>query len=96
MTASELRTRVINEIEFVPDEQLVPLYVFIHYFRLGLEKEQEAGGEDIMEFAGCWKDMADEDFQEFLAEIEQRRHRPFYFRQHIGQSLIQRLDSLLP
>jgi hypothetical protein len=83
MTASELRTRVINEIEFVPDDQLVPLYVFIHYFRLGLEKEQEAGGEDIMEFAGCWKDMADEDFQEFLAEIEQRRHHAFVPDQEI-------------
>ena len=77
MTTSELRTRVIHEIEFVPDEQLIPLYVFIHYFRLGLEKEQEAGGEDIMEFAGCWKDITDEDFHEFLAEIEQRRHHAF-------------------
>jgi hypothetical protein len=77
MTASELRTKVIHEIEAVPDEQLIPLYMFIHYFRLGLEKEQKAQEEDMMQFAGCWKDMADEDFQEFLAEIEHRRHHAF-------------------
>jgi hypothetical protein len=77
MTISELRTKVIHEIEFFSDEQLIPLYVFIHYFRLGLEKEQKTPVEDIMQFAGCWKDLTDEDFQEFLAEIEQRRHHAF-------------------
>jgi hypothetical protein len=77
MTATELRTKVIHEIEAVPDEQLIPLYMFIHYFRLGLEKERNMPEEDIMQFAGCWKDMTDEDFQEFLADIENRRHRAF-------------------
>jgi len=77
MLATELRTKVIHEIESFPDEQLTPLYMFIHYFRLGLEKEQKSPGEDIMKFAGCWKDMSDEEFQDFLAEIEYRRHSAF-------------------
>ena len=77
MLTSELRTKVIHEIEAFPDEQLRTLYLFIHYFRLGLEKAQKSPGEDVMEFAGCWKDMSDEDFQEFLVEIEHRRHNAF-------------------
>jgi hypothetical protein len=77
MLTSELRTKVIQEIEAFPNDQLISLYKFIHYFRLGLEKEQKSPGEDIMQFAGCWKDMSDEDFQDFLAEIEQRRHNAF-------------------
>jgi hypothetical protein len=72
MLASELRTKVIHEIDAFPEEQLMPLYMFIHYFRSPGET-----GEDIMKFAGCWKDMSDTDFQDFLAEIEQRRHNAF-------------------
>ncbi len=77
MPVSGLRTKVIHEIESFPDEQLMPLYMFVHYFRLGIEQEKKTPGEDIMKFAGCWKEMSDEGFQDFLAEIEQRRHNAF-------------------
>jgi hypothetical protein len=63
---------VIEEIRLVPKNRLRDIYNFIHFFRIGLEKSQEPT-EDMMQFAGCWQDMTDEEFEHFSQEITERR-----------------------
>lgn len=67
---------VIEEIRLVPKDRLPELYNFIHFFRLGLERVRD-DAEDIMQFAGCWQDMTDEEFEDFSQEIAERRRRAF-------------------
>ncbi len=73
---STLRTRVQKEIDLIPEDKLTQVYNFIHYFRLGVEISS-GGSQQIMQFAGSWRDMPDEDFDEFLEEIAGRRRQAF-------------------
>jgi hypothetical protein len=38
-----------------------------------LEKSQITKPKSILAFAGCWKDMPDDMFNDFTAEVRQRR-----------------------
>ena len=77
MTSVLIRSKVLQEIELIPEDKLPELYNFIHYFRLGLEKSQISKPKSTLSFAGCWEDMPNEMFNDFTAEIEQRRHKAF-------------------
>jgi hypothetical protein len=69
---------VIEEIRLVPKDRLREIYDFIHFFRLGLETVRSRDAtEDIMRFAGCWQDMADDEFEDFSQEIAERRKQAF-------------------
>lgn len=68
MNSSTLKTKVLEEIDLVPEDKLPQVYDFIHYFRLGLETSGSDANR-IMQFAGCWQDMPDDMFTEFLASI---------------------------
>ncbi|MEM9274246.1 MAG: hypothetical protein AAGA80_14975 [Cyanobacteria bacterium P01_F01_bin.143] len=53
---------------------------FYHLFRTGVvmtgrERSQNTHNNknEMMQFAGIWSDMAEEDFSDFYEEIEQRR-----------------------
>lgn len=72
MEITEIQDKVMEEIKLVPKERLPELYDFIHFFRLGLETAGDDSGE-VMRFAGCWRDMTDEEFKEFSDEIAERR-----------------------
>lgn len=67
---------IIDEIKLIPNDKLAELYDFIHFYRLGLETTKNSTLE-IMSFAGCWEDMPDEEFQNFLKEISDRRRHAF-------------------
>jgi len=41
MESSDIRTEIIKEVNLVPEEKLIELYNFIHYFRLGVEDKIE-------------------------------------------------------
>ncbi|MBI3814561.1 MAG: hypothetical protein HY279_08885 [Nitrospinae bacterium] len=71
-----IRDRVIEEVKLIPKHRLSEVYDFIHYFRMGLQ-ESEGNGDKIMKFAGCWKNMPEETFNEFLQEIAERRRKAF-------------------
>ncbi|NBC12820.1 MAG: hypothetical protein GVY09_05645 [Gammaproteobacteria bacterium] len=75
MTASELRSRLQNEIRDLPDSRLQAVYDLVHFFHLGLEGEQARSQPDVMRFAGAWQDMAD--FDLFEAEIRDRRRHAY-------------------
>ena len=79
-------SQVIDEIRLVPKDRLREIYNFIHFFRLGLEKSQD-NTEDIMQFAGCWQDMKDEDFEQFSQEMTER-HRQAFFGRKYDESIV--------
>lgn len=73
---SLIRVRVIDEIKLIPDHKLSEVYEFIHYFRIGLQ-ESKGDIDKIMKFAGCWKDMSEQLFKEFIEDTRQRRKQAF-------------------
>jgi hypothetical protein len=76
MAKSAIRDRVISEVELIPEHKLSEIFDFIHYFRVGLQKSK-GNFEQIMQFAGCWKDMPEDTFNNFLVEIRRRRKQAF-------------------
>ena len=79
MKTSVTRNKLLDEIDKIPEEKLAHLYNFIHYFRLGLEVKQP-NPEKIMQLAGSWNDMPEEDFVEFMNEIKNRHSKAFSSR----------------
>lgn len=76
MSPSTERTKVIREIELIPEDRLSDVYTLLHYFRLGLQSAQKQA-RSAMQFAGAWEDMPDESFAAFIQEVRERRQRAF-------------------
>jgi hypothetical protein len=76
MNVSEIENRVIDEVRLFPQDKLPELYTFIHCYRLGIETGQN-DIRAIMQFAGCWEDMQDEEFENFAEDIAERRKIAF-------------------
>ena len=75
MTSEQIdHNKIIAEINLIPKDKRKELYDLIHKFRIGLERSHN-NIDEIMQFAGSWSDMPEEDFSDFYEEIEQRRFR---------------------
>ncbi|MCC5638611.1 hypothetical protein LC593_22810 [Nostoc sp. CHAB 5844] len=72
MNHAEWRVKVLEEVQQIPDAKLAQLYELIHGFRLSSETKSNNAAA-IMQFAGCWKDLSDKEYSEFLDEISIRR-----------------------
>jgi hypothetical protein len=57
MSDSELRVKLIEELQRIPEDKLTQLYDLIHHFRV--ESETSDRSLEIMQFAGCWADLPD-------------------------------------
>ncbi|MCE2906921.1 MAG: hypothetical protein LW814_18230 [Anabaena sp. CoA2_C59] len=79
MDLLNIRTKLITEINLIPEDKLEELYNFIHYWRLNGESSPGLL-EQTMQFAGCWNDMSDETFANFSEEINIRRQQAFFER----------------
>jgi hypothetical protein len=77
MDTTELRAKVLAEIQQIPESKLVALYELLHQFRLNLEATHGNRAESIMQFAGCWNDLSDDAFNELVEEVYQRRRQAF-------------------
>jgi hypothetical protein len=77
MDLINIRTKVITEINLIPEDKLEELYNIIHYFRLDGEISTTSI-QQTMKFAGCWNDMSDEMFGNFSEEINIRRQQAFF------------------
>lgn len=86
MDISIIRTKLLEEIEKFPKDRLGELYDFIHFFRLGLQTKTPDAGK-IIQFAGSWKDMQEEDFSEFMGDIAARRKAAFASRRDRGTGI---------
>jgi hypothetical protein len=81
MDNSDLRTKVLEEIQSVPEEQLSELYRLVHSFRIDVTSKHTSP-QTIMQFAGCWSDISDETYTEWLEDIDLRRQQAFSQRQN--------------
>lgn len=81
MEAIQTRNKLIDEISKIPDEKLPDIYNLIRYFRLGLNIEDK-NPKKILNLAGSWKDMPEEDFNDFMEEIKIRRRNAFSSRRN--------------
>lgn len=81
MGESIIQKQVLEEIKRIPENKLSELYNLLHDFRLGLQSPMNSS-EQIIQFAGCWNDMPDEVFNDFMEEINQRRELAFSRRRH--------------
>jgi len=81
MNNPELRSKVLQEIEHIPENRLVELYDLIHTFRLQAELDSSQP-QSIMQFAGFWSDLSNEIYVEFLDDISLRRQQAFSRRRN--------------
>jgi len=70
------KQKVVNELEQIPQDKLPELYELIHQYRLGLEPH-EGRRAQILQLAGSWEAMTDEEFRVFVEEITERRSTAF-------------------
>ncbi|MGK7952969.1 MAG: hypothetical protein AB4368_30315 [Xenococcaceae cyanobacterium] len=66
------QNRLIKEISLIPEDRHQELYDLIYTFRMGLN-QPEHKLDEIMQFAGSWSDLSEEDFKNFYEEVEERR-----------------------
>lgn len=69
-----IQQQIAAEINLIPEAKRQELYELIHNFRINLkEPESTNRASQIMDFAGSWSDIPEEDFNDFYIDIEQRR-----------------------
>ena len=73
MNLADLRAKVWEEIEHVPDDKLVELYHLVQTFRQLIEPTIS----DTMSFAGCWSDLPEDIYSDFLNDLSDRRQQAF-------------------
>ena len=80
MSSMMIKTRLIDEIDLIPDSKLSDIYNFVRYFRLGIEKEATKNKKDLMSYAGSWQKMDAELYDGYMEEIADRRRNAFSTR----------------
>ncbi|NIU02102.1 MAG: hypothetical protein GWN01_14700 [Nitrosopumilaceae archaeon] len=81
MKISSIREKVVKEVNQIPEEKLAQVLDLIHHFRLGLQLSKKKTAK-VTDFAGCWKDMPEDVYQDFIRDITQRRHTAFSRRKN--------------
>ncbi|MDJ0839737.1 MAG: hypothetical protein QNK37_24690 [Acidobacteriota bacterium] len=71
MNVAGLREKVKQEINRVPDEHLAEVYDVVRHY--SLIRQSASKTQSIMDFAGAWQDMPDQQYEDFLSEVNQRR-----------------------
>ena len=81
MKTSTIREKVVEEVNQIPEERLPQVLDLIHHFRISLQFSRKKT-DKITTYAGCWKDMPEDIFQDFINEISQRRQTSFSRRRN--------------
>ncbi len=76
MNTSVVRERLLEEVYRIPEDKLDEVYKFVHYFRIGIETARDEQS-DVMRYAGCWQDMPEETFNQFIQDVKTRRQQAF-------------------
>ena len=79
MRVSTMREKIFDEIAKIPDEKVHEIFDLLHHFRLGL-KVKTSNPQKILQLAGSWKDMSEDDFEDFVNDVTTRRKNAFIFR----------------
>lgn len=83
MNLSAERMKIVEEIEQIPENKLAELYRMVHKYRLEQEEtdsETRTPSKLVMQYAGAWEGMSDQDVEDFLQEIRTRRKEAFSSR----------------
>ena len=94
MNTTTLREKVIDEINHLPDKQLQQLLDVIHSFP-SIHSVSHEHNDGIHDYAGCWKDMPDEVYEDFISEIYERLKNVFV-KTKKGAGFFPRLFALIP
>ena len=72
------RKALLKELEEVPEEHLEALSEVIHYYIEGIKLKLDASGKrrSMMDYAGIWADMSDDEFEAVLAPYHDRSQWP--------------------
>ena len=81
MEVSTMREKLFDEIAKIPDEKVPEIFDFLYYFRLGLGIKL-SNPQKILKLAGSWKDMSEDDFDDFLNDVTTRRKNAFISRRN--------------
>lgn len=76
MKANTVRELVLEEIRLLPEEELPAILSFIHSFRSGSQILNKRSNQ-VMRFAGSWRDLPEETYNEFIGDIAKRRQAAF-------------------
>ncbi len=82
MSLTMIKHKLTNEINLIPDDKLLELYNFIHYFRLGTQREQNQNKKDLLSYSGSWGEMRNEVFDDYMLDIKKRRKKAFSGRRN--------------
>ncbi len=81
MNTSVVREQLLEEVYRIPEDRLTEVYKFVHCFRIGIETARDEQS-DVMRYAGCWRDMPEETFDEFIQDVKTRRQQAFSRRRN--------------
>ncbi|PSB28953.1 hypothetical protein [Stenomitos frigidus] len=73
MNHANLRAKVWEEIEHIPDNKILELYQLVHGFRVSAEPT----AANPMSFAGCWSDLPEGIYSDLLNDVHDRRQQAF-------------------
>ena len=73
MNHADLRAKVWEEIEHIPDDKILELYQLVQGFRVSAEPT----AAHPIAFAGCWSDLPEAIYGDFLSDINDRRRQAF-------------------
>ena len=86
MKVSTIREKLFDEISKIQDEKVPEIFEFLHYFRLGLGIKA-SNPQKILQLAGSWNDMSENDFEDFLNDVKTRRKNAFISRRNCETSV---------
>jgi len=67
---------IINEVNKIPVDFLQDVYKILHSFSSKIESHKQ-NKKEILELAGSWSDLSDNDFKDIMSEIHRNRTEMF-------------------
>ena len=68
---------ILEEIKDVPVEKLGELYDYVHSLTVSSKAPDKKKKKTVLEFAGAWADMSEEDYQGFVKHTHKVRKELF-------------------
>jgi len=68
--------KIVNEINQIPVAFLQDVYELLHNFHIQIN-QKEQNRNKILQFAGSWSDLSENDFADITQEIQRNRNEMF-------------------
>ncbi len=67
---------ILKELKNIPADRLKDLYSIINSLKAN-KKKPASNRKKILSFAGCFSDMTEEDYSDFIHEVQKTRNNLF-------------------